>query len=71
MQRADGKSRVRVPVMRPGLLMSRMVVVDLEMNVTIALMLVFMRVDTVSGCPAQRPKANAKEDHTDNPVAPR
>ena len=71
MQRADGKGRVRMPVVRPRLFMPCVIMVDVEMHMSLTVMFVFMRVDIVFERPAQRPKANTEEDHANNPIAPR
>ena len=50
--------------------MSRVVLVDVDMDVTFSMMFVFMRVDIVFERPAQRPKANTEKHYPDNPVTP-
>ena len=71
MEGADGKGRVGVPLMRPGFLVSRMIMMNVEMDMALAVMLVFMRMDIMLERPAQRPETDAKQHHADNAIAPR
>jgi len=71
VQRADGKGRVRVPLVRLRFLVPRVFVVNVNMDVAFAVMFMRMRVDIVLERAVQRPEADAEKHHADNPVAPR
>ena len=70
VQRADGKSRVRVPVMRLRFVVLRRMLVNMGMDVMLAMMFVLMHVNIVFERAAQRPKTDAEKHHADDAVAP-
>ena len=69
MQRADAKRRVAVPV-RGLLLRCMTAMVCVDVNVTVAVMLVFVRVDIVFQRAFQRPQSDAEQHHADESFAP-
>ena len=69
MQGSDAKCCVGVP-MRVGFVSCFLVMVGMDVDVLLAVVFVFVRVDVEFERFPQRPEANAEQHHADQPFAP-